>query len=302
MAEIALSGEKNRPGENNNGFDKTIFLAGAEAAVQSKQEVSPANEQENILAEETSPSQEKQAVDLGIKAEAALSVKIQPNLPPQILFSQNSEKKLPIASLTKLMTALLVLKNYDLNQKISVSAEAMKRAGEQGDLKQGQVFSAQEMLYMVLMESSNRASYALAEAIGVEKFVYLMNEKARDLGMFSTSFADVSGLSSESRSTAEDLLKLIYRLVESHPLFNKITGLREFNLYNPDGTFHHKITNTNKLLGEENIIGGKTGWTDEAKGCLAVVRRKSEDGEYFIDIVLGAEDRFLEVKKLISMS
>ena len=239
--------------------------------------------------------------EFNIEAESIISVRINPELIANIKFSKNEEEKLPVASLTKLMTALVVLENYDLNKKITVSKLAMAQEGEQGNLKLGEALSVKNLLYITLIESSNRAAYAISEDIGEDKFILLMNNYSEKLGLKNTHFQDSSGLNSKSYSTAMDLAKLSAYLFENYPLFREIISLKEFDLYLDNGQLHRKLISTNKFLGEVNgIIGGKTGWTSEAKGCFMVVEKNNGSSDYTIHIILGAEDRFLEMQKLIN--
>ena len=111
-------------------------------------------------------------------AKSALSVEFSSEGDPsnpsgqgKVLFSRNSDEQLPIASLTKLMTGLVALENYPLEQEATISEEAMKQEGVQGVLKAGEILTIENLLYITLMESSNRAAYALAEVIGNDNFV-----------------------------------------------------------------------------------------------------------------------------------
>ena len=197
------------------------------------------------------------------------------------------------------MTALVVLDNYDLNQKVTVSKLAMAQEGEQGNLKEGEVLSVKNLLYISLIESSNRASFALSEVVGADEFIILMNNKAQDMGLQNTYFADSSGLLENSTSSSEDLAKLSIYLFENYPLFREIINFKEFDLY-INGRLHHKLVNTNKFLGEvPGVVGGKTGWTIFSKGCFMVVQEIPGTGNYLLHIILGADDRFLEMQKLI---
>jgi D-alanyl-D-alanine carboxypeptidase len=233
-------------------------------------------------------------------AEVALSVAVD-NGVVNTLFSRNSQEQLPIASLTKLMTALVVLENDDLNQYVVISPAAMAQEGEQGVLKLGEAMSVRNLLYIALIESSNRAAYALSEVSGASQFIDMMNARAQSLGMLNTHFADASGLSAQSYSTAGDLAVLTQYLFDHFPLFREIVSLKEYNLY-VNGVFHHKLVNTNNLLGIDNIIGGKTGFTDEAKGCFMVIQKNDATENYVIHIILGADDRFTEMQKLINIA
>lgn len=244
-------------------------------------------------------SAEEQIAVPKITTRAAFAMTIK-NGETAILFEKNKNEKLPVASLTKLMTALIVLENYDLDREITVSADAIMEEGEQGKLKDGQVISVKNLLHATLIESSNRAAYALAESIGIDSFVDLMNQRASELGLTNTYFADAAGLNPQSRSTAEDIANLSKYLFENYLLFQDIISKKNYDLYLSDGSFHHKIVNTNKMLGEMDIIGGKTGWTAEARGCFMAIRRNGNNGDYSIFVVLGADDRFGEMKKLIN--
>jgi D-alanyl-D-alanine carboxypeptidase (penicillin-binding protein 5/6) len=198
----------------------------------------------------------------GVDATAALSVQVSQGQ-PSVLFEKNSQQELPIASLTKLMTALIVLQHYDVNQ-------------------------VHDLLFSMLIESSNQAAEDLSGVMGQELFVAAMNAQAKDLGMVNTHFADSSGLSPQSVSSAVDIATLTQHLVSYYPLFNHIVALPSYGA----------MTTTNKLLGQDGIIGGKTGYTNEAKGCFMAIEKTGDD--YRIHIVLGADDRFLEMQKLIN--
>ncbi len=252
-----------------------------------------------IVNQDLLPSHNWQVEYLKIGAESAISVEIG-NGQPKFLFKKNEEKKLPIASLTKLMTALVVLEQYDLNQKVTISETTMSQEGEQGNLKAGQILSVKNLLYIMLIESSNKAAYALADVMGTEQFIVLMNFDAQKISLKNTHFQDSTGLDPKSYSTAKDLAKLSEYLFENYTLFKEIINLKEYDLYLDDGTLHHKLINTNELLGINNIIGGKTGFTDSAKGCLMVIQNSPQRGDYIIHIVLGAQNRFLEIQKIIN--
>ncbi len=241
---------------------------------------------------------QQEILDLDAKSIFSLEVGFEQE---NILFKKNENEKLPIASLVKLMTVLLVLEKYDLSEKVTISQEAMAQEGEQGVLKLGETLSVKNLLYITLIESGNRAAKALSEVMGTDKFVALMNNRAKNLGLLNSYFRDPTGLDSENYSTAKDLFKLSKYLFENYSLFREIVGLKEFDLYLDDDQFHHKLTNTNKLLGEvESVVGGKTGWTDIAKGCVMAIQESKDKKNYIIHIILGSEDRFKEAKKLIS--
>jgi D-alanyl-D-alanine carboxypeptidase (penicillin-binding protein 5/6) len=224
--------------------------------------------QNNIL-EISKPIRNWQIEDLKIDADGVISVETDLLTQEKVLFKKNEEKKLPIASLTKLMTALVVLKNYDLSQNVTIEKQVMTQEGKEGELKAGQILSVKELLYIMLIESSNRAAFALSGIMGQDKFIGLMNIEAKNIGLTNTHFTDSSGMDPGSYSTAKDLTILIEHLLKNYPLVGEIIGLKEFDLYLDDGQFHHKLLNTNKLLGEvPGVIGGKTGFTNDAKEII----------------------------------
>lgn len=248
------------------------------------------------------------AENLEIEARAAISVFIDKKGREKILYEKNSEEKLPIASLSKLMTALVVLENYDLSKEIKVSQESIDQKGNVGDLAAGSVFPVKYFLYPMLIESSNDAAFSLAndyEGMNEEKFVALMNETAKKLGLENTSFVNPSGLDPENKndinlSTTVDLTKLV-KLLLKKSLIWEIVSKPRYDIYGPE------LTNTNKLLDKQDdwqakILGGKTGFTEKAGGCMLLVVKAPKNSGYIINVVLGVkgkQERFIETKKLV---
>ncbi len=224
-----------------------------------------------------------------IEAKATLIFGVEKN---KILYQKNIEQVLPIASLTKLMTGLIVLEEMDLDKVITISQEAVKAYGDNGGLVIDEKISVKNLLYVLLMESSNDAAVALAEVFKEVPLVDLMNKKAEELGLANTHFTDPTGYNPTNLSTALDLAELVkYSLKE--PLIWQILKTPNIDLSN------HHLTNTNQLLGHwSGIIGGKTGYTDEAQGCMILVIEQIY--ENLVVIVLGAEERFLATEKLIN--
>lgn len=231
-----------------------------------------------------------------VNAESAISVESNLLEERKIIFEKNSSAKLPIASLTKLITAMVVLDNYNLSQKISVSKTAASQPPMKQDVNFGDTLPVENLFEIMLIKSSNRASYALSEFMGIEKFVQLMNQKVKEIGMDNTFFADPMGLSSQNVSTASDLVKLAEYVLNNYPKIADISRAKQFYVPN-----FGMIENTDVLLGEfPEIVCGKTGFTTEAKGCLLLVVNNPKNNNYFINVILGADDRFLEMKKIIN--
>ena len=256
--------------------------------------------------ESLKPIRNWQIEDLKIEAKSVISVLVDSQNSEKILYEKAGNKKLPIASLTKLMTANVVLENYDLSQKIRISETAVDQEEEFGKLKAGKTFQVKYLLYPLLMESSNDAAYALANdynEMTEESFVSLMNLEAESLGLENTHFVNPTGLDSNpptalNYSTAEDLVNFTKYLLKK-PLIWEILSTPKFDLYGPE------LINTNELLGynlpttQINIIGGKTGWTPEAGGCFLLVMEVPRSSGYIINVILGSGDRFEEMKKLV---
>ena len=220
------------------------------------------------------PIRNKKINNLEIEAKAALSVFIDNQGVERILFEKDGDKVLPIASLTKLMTANVVLKHYDISQIVGIK----------------------KLLYILLIKSDNEAAIALAEIIGKEAFVDLMNLEAKNLGLNNTYFANPTGLDPEfptepiNHSTAQDLVKFAKYLTLERPLIWDISTVQ---------TFEDKV-NTNELLEEiPGIIGGKTGETPRAGKCLLLVVQAPKNKGYIINVILNSENHFKEMKELI---
>ncbi len=245
-----------------------------------------------------------------LQAQSGLSMFVRKDGETKILFEKEGDYRLPIASITKLMTALVSTKHYDPAAQITISRSAVLQEEDSGQLRVGDVFSVQELLYPLLMESSNDAAAALAELMGREAFVDLMNLEANQLGLKNTRFVNPTGLDPNfptdplNYSTARDLATLAGFLAREHPEIFQILSTREWDLLTLNKAFHHTMKNTNELLSFEGwptpIVGGKTGWTPLAKGCLVLVLKSPKDQGYLVNVVIGAEDRFSQMKTLVN--
>ena len=249
----------------------------------------------------------KTPFDFNIEAKSALVLKIEADGTQTVIFDKDSDQPLPIASLTKLMTVLISLESQPLSQKIEITSQIISQQGNSGSLKVGERISVKELIKMALVESSNDAADALAEISGREDFVTLMNLKAKEIGLRSTRFSTPTGLEAEDNfSTARDLANLVILILKRYPLILDISSQSSITILSENEKPHHIAFNTNDLLAvgeiqDLKIVGGKTGYTDEAGGCIILVL-KDQDNNYFINIILGTglrESRFSEMKKLI---
>jgi D-alanyl-D-alanine carboxypeptidase (penicillin-binding protein 5/6) len=219
-----------------------------------------------------------------------------------ILFSKNAEKRLPIASITKLMTAIVILDNLSLEDVYTVRPEDINAAGLGADLYNGEKIKAGDLLEVMLVKSSNDAALTFAfnaKNRGTD-IVAKMNEEAATLGMGNTHFADPAGLDDGATfSTAGDLVRLV-RQVLNYPLILKILTSKSADVSSTDGTIVHHLINTDQLLRQiPSIIVGKTGFTDLALGTMALAVKINQGKATLISVVLGSNDRFGETKKLI---
>lgn len=230
-----------------------------------------------------------------------------------VLSEKKSNEVIPIASLSKLMTAVIALENYNLEDNINISASAIATYSTAGELREKEVISVRDLLYVTLIESSNDGAEALAEKMGREDFVLKMNKKAAELGMNNTRFVNPTGLdvftdSSEKElketnvSTPSDLEKLVVYILKNHTLIAEILSNSEKTVKSESGVVHN-LKNTNILLKENSsYLWGKTGYTKEANGCIILILKsyaKDQNG-YIINVITGADDRFSEARKLNS--
>ncbi len=241
-----------------------------------------------------------------VQAESAISVFVSKNNNSQVLYQKNANKRMAIASIAKLMTGVIASEFYPADYEIKISQAAVNQEGTSGFLSVGEVILVKDLLKMMLIESSNDAAFAIAEPMDVEGLIALMNLKAEKLGMNNTYFFNPNGLEPDDKnsdeinySTAEDLAKLGQYILSNQTLLD-ITSQEEVPYYSPNGSLHHTLINTNELLGEEErIIGGKTGYTQTAGGCLLTLVKGNRDNTYHINIVLNSVDRFRDMQELI---
>ena len=226
----------------------------------------------------------------------------------QVLYENASHEKLPIASVTKLMTVLLTLEHIDngsisLDDKVMVSSNASGMGGSQIYLDSDNEYVSGELLKSVIVASANDSSVALAEYIaGSENnFVRMMNERAKELDMQDTNYANCTGLpSAEGYSSAYDQA-LVLREVLDYDIYHTYSSIWFEDFTHPSGRTTQMV-NTNKLSRYyDGCIGGKTGSTNEAKYCLAVGAKRNDMS--LISVVLGADssqERFKYASDLLN--
>lgn len=213
---------------------------------------------------------------------------------------RSSEKIVPIASLTKLMTAVVALENFEPDKIITFSSSAINTFGDFGNFYRGESYYLKDLVKGMLVSSSNDASVAIAEQIGVKNFVSLMNKKAKNLEMNNTVFVDPAGLSFNNRSTAKDLEKLVRYIMFYHPEIFEITKNPQIEILELNSKTYKVIQNDNKLTKESNFLGGKTGFLlNLNKGGLISLFKYKYYRLLIIVLNDGFYERYLNTKKIL---
>ncbi len=216
-----------------------------------------------------------------------------------VLYEKNAESKLPIASITKVMTALVILQNHSLDETLTIPTLAPQPTGSQAmNVAVGEQFKLSEALTGMLIYSANDMAQALAiwDSGSEAAFVDKMNAQAKLWGLTKTEFKDATGLSPNgSKSSARDLLGLA-RIALHSDFFRVATSQPRYSVTTLTGK-RYNVTTTNKLLGSAGVIGTKTGYTLEAGECLLSLT--SRQGHEIIGVILGSSDRFGQTKTLL---
>lgn len=224
----------------------------------------------------------------------------------KVLYHKNLFDSRPIASLSKLMTALVAVEEMDLRSEVIASKNAVDTEGEAGNLVVNEKITVENLLYLLLVVSSNDAAVALEEYYNSYRtepdktFVAAMNRRAEALGLSDTFFVEPSGLNINNRSTAYDLARLADYAFQK-PILRQIMSTQTIDVQSVDGIINHHLVNSNKLLGVlEGVLAGKTGFTDEAGESIVLFVKKSEKADdYLIYVILGSDDRIKAARALI---
>ena len=214
----------------------------------------------------------------------------------KMIVAKDAERVFPIASVSKLMTATVAEEHLSTDAPIDISKKALATEGRNGDLVAGQQIKLGNLLYALLLQSSNDAAEAIALTFGRDTFLGEMNAKAKDLGLQNTSFEDPSGLSAHNQSTAAELFSLTKYIKENQ---NDIFERTKQQSYMAEG--HHWFSN-NQFLREANYEGGKSGFTSAAEQTVVstFALPLSETGNRHVGIVLlRTPDRRKDVENIL---
>ncbi|MEA2092794.1 MAG: hypothetical protein U9P61_02395 [Patescibacteria group bacterium] len=267
-----------------------------------------------VIVETNFLEKEEEEEELLIEAEAILSVYYK-NGERKVLYNKNKDEILPIASISKLMTALIVFENYNLDEEIDIVGVSNFKAWKETKIK--------SIVSQMIVESNNVSAFVLATISdrffkkeddnanlnSLQLFVKEMNEKAEMVGLENTFFINPSGLDdgdNYNKSTASEIVELSIYILENQKEIFDISKNPTYYIYSPDRTIYYKSFNTNFLVynsekgWQQEIIGGKTGTTNMAGQCLLIVFKKPEEEGYIINVILGSQDRFEDMNKLIN--
>lgn len=216
-----------------------------------------------------------------------------------VLFAKNEKTRFPPASTTKIMTALIAMSAYKLDEILTV--KTVVNSGSKMGLVPGEKISVESLLYGALVHSANDAANTLAENYpgGVSSFVVAMNNKAKQLRLDDTSFANPIGFDDPRQQTTPSDLAKLAMIALLDKTFAKIVGTRAITVSDESFTYFHDLTNVNELLGKvAGVAGVKTGYTEFAGEILVSEVRKN--GQSIVIALLKSNDRFGETQRLIN--
>ena len=218
----------------------------------------------------------------------------------EVLYEKSANQKLPMASTTKIMTALLLAEQPDLSKTVKTTKQMVTVEGSSMGLLEGDTVSYRDLLYGMLLASGNDAANTTAYVLAgsVQGFAKMMNEKAAELGMKNTSFVTPSGLDDENHYTTAYDLALLTAAALKNSAFRTACSSKSAVLYYGNPPYRRTLTNHNKLLGNyEGIIGVKTGFTKKSGRCL--VTAAEGEGKRVIAVTLNDPDDWNDHRKLL---
>ena len=239
-----------------------------------------------------------QSVDASpeVSARSAILIRADTN---EVIFEKNADEVLPMASTTKIMTALIAIERLSLDDEVTVTAESAGTEGTSLYLSDGDVLTVRDLLFATMLRSANDAASALAvhTAGSEEAFAVLMNEKASELGLSSTHFTNPHGLPDEGHYTTARELALFASYAMESETFRDIAGTRKYTV-TVNGTDKREVTNHNRLLfSYDGATGVKTGYTKSSGRCL--VSSAEREGFTLIAVTLDAPDDWRDHARML---
>ena len=216
-----------------------------------------------------------------------------------ILYEKNPDLSLPPASTTKIMTAIVALDKKSPDAFLKVSKDATLVSPCKIGVRPGESWQMEDLIFSILLNSANDASLVVAEgtAGSVEEFARLMNRKAKEAGAYNTHFVNPHGLDQKDHYTTVRDMVLIFKYAISNPILREVLKTKSISIRGPGSRLVH-LRNHNRLLGNfEGMIGGKTGYTSQARLCF--VGEASRDGKNLLVCVFGSQDHFRDAARLL---
>lgn len=244
------------------------------------------------------PSLKAENSSINTHARAAALIDVESG---RILYSNRGDESMPIASLTKIMTAIVAIENGDLDSVVKVGKNAYAKEGSSLYLKLGEEMALETMLYGLMLRSGNDAASAIAEHIGgsEEGFTYMMNAKAEELQLTHTHFANAHGLDDKGHFSSANDLAVLTAYALHNPVFKEIVKTQEKTADNPYEKWDYKWRNKNKMLRlYEGADGVKTGYTKIALRCL--VSSATRNGQQLVAVTLNDGDDWNDHASLLN--
>ncbi len=215
------------------------------------------------------------------------------------LYEKSPQKQRPIASMAKLMTALVIMQNHSAGEIVTIgNIPTLNLFDQKIGISPGEKFQLLDLMKALLIYSGNDVANALAiyDSGSIDAFAEKMNAKASEWGLDNSKFANPSGLDqAEGYSSAEDVLTLA-RILYNNKLFQEIVSTTSTKIYNQQGK-GYTLTTTNKILGTNGVVGIKTGYTLASGECLVTLA--VHEGHGIVTVLLNSPDRFQESKSMI---
>lgn len=217
----------------------------------------------------------------------------------RVLFEKEGNRVMPLASLTKLLSSMVVLDALPLDKVITLDQRAIDTLGDAGDFRVGERVEVRHLLFSALIQSSNDAIAALAYDLGLENFLSLMRSKLIQIGLKETNISDPAGLSGQTKSSPREFVK-IARAAFQNEFITQILAIPEYSFRSASGQ-HHKLVSTNNLIFDSRIIAAKTGFLNEVgQNYAALVSVDGSKEGRLLLVIMGSSDRARDAKTLLN--